>query len=152
MNVIYAQEPIRQSIFLAGPSPRDTNTPSWRPEALRILQHLNFKGDVYVPEPRTKLDDWAFNYDTQIKWEWMGIDTSAVVAFWIPRELSTMPGFTTNVEFGLTVASGKAVLGFPPDSPKNRYLDELAKRFNVPVKHTLTDTLACAMLKTWLPK
>ncbi|MFD0630529.1 hypothetical protein ACFQ9X_01545 [Catenulispora yoronensis] len=36
-----------------------------------------------------------------------------------------MPGFTTNVEFGLDVAEGRVVLGCPPDCPnpeRNRYL------------------------------
>jgi len=41
MHPVYALEdlpdPCRASLFLAGPTPRDPVTPSWRPEALRLL-------------------------------------------------------------------------------------------------------------------
>lgn len=58
MRIVYAREPypaqnVRQTIFLAGPTPRDLLTPSWRRDALLILEALGFAGDVYVPEART---------------------------------------------------------------------------------------------------
>jgi hypothetical protein len=31
---------------------------------------------------------------------------AAAILFWIPRGLRTLPGFTTNVEFGLDVTTG----------------------------------------------
>ena len=65
--------------------------------------------------------------------------------FWVPRELRTMPAFTTNVEFGIWADSGKAVLGYPPKAPKCRYLDWLAGRHRVPVRHTLPETVAAAL-------
>lgn len=40
MNVIHALQPIPKSIFLAGPTPRDDETPTWPPEALEILRGL----------------------------------------------------------------------------------------------------------------
>ncbi|MGW0401647.1 hypothetical protein ACWD0E_28075 [Streptomyces sp. NPDC003002] len=59
-----------------------------------------------------------------------------------------MPTATTNVEFGLDVSTGRAVLGFPPDCPnpeRNRYLIYVARRYGVPVCTALTDTVAAAL-------
>lgn len=50
MQVIHALQKLPKSIFLAGPTPRDKNTPSWRPQALEILRDMGFGGPVYVPE------------------------------------------------------------------------------------------------------
>lgn len=142
MKIVHALEPLQKSIFLAGPTPRDSETSSWRPEALNILELIGFDGTVFVPES----NNWMAhdNYDAQIRWEWEAINQSTVVVFWIPRDLVTMPAFTTNVEFGLTVASTKAILGFPPDAPKMSYLKALAERFNVPTFCYLDDTLIAA--------
>ncbi|WP_455569118.1 hypothetical protein [Streptomyces echinatus] len=55
---------------------------------------------------------------------------------------------TTNVEFGLDVGTGRAVLGCPPDCPspeRNRYLIYVARRHGVPVCTTLTDTVDAAL-------
>jgi len=54
------------SIFLAGPSPRDTGLTSWRVEATRILQELGFLGVVYVPEQKDRIQ---FDYLNQVSWE-----------------------------------------------------------------------------------
>ena len=70
------------------------------------------------------------------------------ILFWVPRDLRTLPGFTTNVEFGLDVTTGRAVLGCPPDCPdpeRNRYLIWLARRHGVPVTGTLPATVAFAL-------
>lgn len=37
MTVIHALQPLRKSIFLAGPTPRSEDVPSWRPDALTRL-------------------------------------------------------------------------------------------------------------------
>lgn len=151
MNIIYAQEPIRPSIFLAGPSPRHSSVVSWRPSAYRILEKLKFDGDVYSPEPREHTQG-LFSYDGQITWEWTGLNTATAVVFWIPRS-EELPGFTTNVEFGMLVSSGKSVLGYPPGADKTHYLHKLADRYGVHVYHDLQNTLAAAMLlSTWTKK
>ena len=70
MKINYSDENVSdniESIFLAGPTPRDTETISWREEAIRILEHLNYEGLVYVPE--RKNDDHNFDYDNQVEWE-----------------------------------------------------------------------------------
>src|SRR5581483_11776507 len=100
MNVIYTPEEIvtHRSIFLAGPTPRSSHVKSWRPEAINILRESNFSGTVLVPERR----DWTvkFDYIEQVEWEWKGLEDCSIIVFWVPRDLQTMPAFTTNVEFG----------------------------------------------------
>jgi 8-oxo-dGTP pyrophosphatase MutT (NUDIX family) len=149
MKVVYAkQEPPARwthAIFLAGPTPRDSVTPSWRPEALKLLEEMGYEGVVFVPEQ----DDgqWKGSYTDQADWEKLGMELADRIVFWVPRDLRTMPAFTTNVEFGRYVDSGKAVLGHPEDAPKTRYLDWLAGDASpeVPIFHTLESTLKAAI-------
>jgi len=129
MKQIYTPEKIEfvgKSIFLAGPTPRSIDVQSWRPEALDLLSQLHFDGTVLIPERR----DWAtkFEYNEQVEWEWQGLENCHAIVFWIPRNLSTMPAFTTNVEFGSYVRSGRAYYGRPDGSPKNDYLDWLYEK------------------------
>lgn len=142
MQVVYARQsipPQRGGVFLAGPTPRDAAVKSWRPEALALLEKLGYTGIVYVPEAQ----NWRphADYTGQIEWEWDALDAADKIVFWVPRNLQTMPALTTNVEFGLYVKSGKALLGFPPEAEKMRYLEALAKRFSVPVFSDLQQLL-----------
>jgi len=144
MKLIYAREQVESSIFLAGPTPRDPNTPSWRPKAIEILEGLGYKGTVYIPEDRGVSD---YKFDEQIKWEWEALNASKVIAFWVPRELSTMPAFTTNIEFGMYASSGKCLLGTPVNAPKNNYLRALATRYNLLSTSQLEILMAMAIMK-----
>src|SRR5215470_2244656 len=112
MRLVYAGESVdawQPSVFLAGPAPRRSEVKSWRPEALDALRGLGFGGTVLVPEPR----DWSakFSYFDQVEWEYAGLESCSVVAFWVARDLETFPGFTTNVEFGRYVGSDRCVYG-----------------------------------------
>jgi hypothetical protein len=146
MDVIFSLQPLKKSIFLAGPTPRSIDVDSWRPEAIAILETMGFDGTVFIPETA----DWAphDHYDDQVNWEWEALNQSTVVVFWIPRDLDTMPAFTTNVEFGLFAASRKVVLGYPVESPKNTYLGALAARYDIPMFHSLEETLKQAVEQT----
>ena len=133
MKIFYSDSPLdldtnRHSIFLAGPTPRSLKVKSWRPEAIEILESLNYKGQVIVPERAIKAEH--IDYDAQVEWENYGTENCTSLLFWVPRDLETMPAFTTNVEFGRYVESGKAFYGRPDNSPKNRYLDWLYSKFN----------------------
>lgn len=143
MKVVHALHPLERSIFLAGPTPRDDRTPSWRPEALAILQEKGFDGTVFVPEHET----WASHddYDAQVKWEIEALNRSTAIVFWVPRVLGTMPAFTTNVEFGMYLKSGRAVLGYPEGAPKMAYLKSVALSFGVPVVHDLPGAIDAAL-------
>ena len=128
MIVNYSDQEIikgEKSIFLAGPTPREKDIISWRNEAIKILENLGFDGIVYVPEysswkPKT-------DYVDQAMWERVGLSNATIIAFWIPRYLPDMPAFTTNVEFGYWLHTGKVVYGRPNGAEKIKYLDWLYK-------------------------
>ena len=148
LAVVYAREPLPvgpgPSVFLAGPTPRRRDVPSWRPAALAELAGTSLN----VLNPESRHDERPREYHHQVEWEAAALEAADVILFWIPRDVATMPGFTTNVEFGLYVRSGKVVLGCPPDCPnpeRNRYLIWLAGRHGVPVTTTLPDTVAAAL-------
>jgi 8-oxo-dGTP pyrophosphatase MutT (NUDIX family) len=143
MRVVYAVDEAPDAwpyaIFLAGPTPRDPETPSWRPEALQILEELGYDGVVFIPESAD--GKWKQSYTDQVEWELDGLEKSDRIVFWVPRDLRVMPAMTTNVEFGNYVKSGKVVLGFPEGAPKMRYLEHLAGNHKATVTHTLRETL-----------
>ena len=114
-----------KSIFLAGPTPRGENIISWRTKACEILMQLGFDGVVYVPEYSTwKPKD---DYVDQAMWERIALTNATVILFWVPRKLPDMGAFTTNVEFGYWLHSGKVIYGRPNDASKIKYLDWLYK-------------------------
>ena len=115
----------KKSIFLAGPTPRDENTVSWRIDVCDRLEKLGFDGVVYNPE----YSSWKpkSSYIDQAEWEREALTEATVILFWIPRDLKDMPAFTTNVEFGYWLHTGKIIYGRPDNSVKNKYLDWLYK-------------------------
>lgn len=126
MIINYSDQTIiknKKSIFLAGPTPRDEKTKSWRTTACEILNELGFDGVVYVPEYST----WKpkVDYVDQAMWEREALTESTVIMFWIPRSLPDMCAFTTNVEFGYWLHSGKVIYGRPDNAVKIKYLDWL---------------------------
>lgn len=132
----------RPYIFLAGPTPRDRRVVhSWRPEACEYLDEMLPKGTIVIPE-----DEGYGEYDPtkgdQVAWEWEGLYLSDAVMFWVPRNMQTLPGLTTNVEYGMLHDSGKIVLGYPREAEHLGYLDRLAKQHNVPILSDLK--VACA--------
>lgn len=138
------------SIFLAGPTPRDEKGIDWRPEAIEIFESLDFNGTLFIPSPfLTTHDSHSENYFHQIDWEERALRAATIVVFWVPRDLQTMPAFTTNVEFGMYVGSGKMVYGRPVVNynkpPKTGYLDWHARKNNVPILDTLEETILTAI-------
>lgn len=129
MKVVYAtQDPpetIRKSVFLIGPSPRGDVGESWRPAMIEALQAAGYDGVIYVPEPEDGI--WPETYLEQISWEQKYLAQCDLILAWVPRDLQTMPAFTTNVEFGDYLDSGKLIYGRPKGAPKTRYLDALYK-------------------------
>ncbi|MER8119158.1 nucleoside 2-deoxyribosyltransferase domain-containing protein [Streptomyces sp. NPDC094031] len=152
INLVMAREPIPAgpSVFLAGPTPdKSAPVPSWRPEAARLLAE-QWAGEqpLTVLSPESRNGERADRYETQVDWETAARDAATAVLFWIPRDMRTLPGMTSNVEFGLDAPSGRAVLGCPPDCPnpeRNRYLIHVAYRHAVPVCTTLAKTVAASL-------
>jgi len=131
MNIVYALEDLSQIKFptlaLIGPTPRTPDVKSWRPSFIKALQNFNFKGTVLVPE--TSDGSWKQNYDTQIEWEHEMLEKADLLLFWMPREMKTMPGLVSNIEWGMYIKSGKILYGRPVESVKNSYLDYTYKKF-----------------------
>ena len=139
ITVVYAREfapkSFSKSVFLAGPSPRDEETRSWRPDMIKALEQAGYDGVVFSPEPRDcqfEAHDktywirhrWSEDmYIDQVQWEKIHLDMADRIIFWVPREMSKMPAMTTNVEFGRYVQSGRAIYGRPHSAPKCTYLD-----------------------------
>lgn len=153
INLVMAREPIPvgPSVFLAGPTPdKSAPVPSWRPAAAEALA-AQWTGaqTLTVLSPESQHGQHADRYQTQVDWETDARAAASAILFWIPRDLKTMPAMITNVEFGLDVSTGRAVLGCPPDCPnpeRNRYLIYVARRHGVPVCTTLTDTATAALV------
>jgi len=144
MKVVYAQDgyqdTVTKSIFLAGPSPRNGYGDSWRDEALSILMDLGYDGTVFVPVPSN--GQFPDDYLKQVEWEKKWLDAVDIIAFWIPRDLNSLPGFTTNIEIGRYIDQGRCVVGFPKDAPKTRYIEWLVKdATNTAVYHSLLDVI-----------
>ena len=116
----------KKSIFLAGPTPRGENIESWRTSACKYLEDNGFDGIVYVPEYSTRKP--KTDYVDQAQWERDALSNASVIAFWITRSLPDMPAFTTNVEFGYWIHTGKVLYGRPDDAKKIKYLDWLYKK------------------------
>lgn len=160
LRVVWAREPLPTSgpsVFLAGPTPRrGDDVESWRPAALdELAAQWTGEQPLTVMTPESRGGKRADHYDDQVGWETDARAAADTVLFWIPRDLRALPGFTTNVEFGLDAASGRAVLGCPPDCPnpeRNRYLIYVARRHGVPVCETLRDTVHAALTLAAKPK
>lgn len=149
LKVVYAKEELPtevvKSIMLCGPTPRDLEVPSWRPEALKLLEKLGYDGHVLVPEPRD--GKFTGDYIDQVEWEDRSLQMADLIIFWIPRDMKTLPGLTTNIEWGLWADTGKCVLGTPTGAEHVRYLQWMAAKMKVPNYSTLEATLQEAVEK-----
>ena len=147
MEVIYAQKPfptkVTKKLFLAGPTDRRPIPTAWRQEALQHLRDLGYDGHVFVPE--TEDGSWNGNLDAQFEWEDEGLSQADAIVFWVPRDLKTMPGFTTNIEWGLWADSGKVVWGAPEGAAKIDWAERYARKFCVPALRDLKATLKLAL-------
>jgi hypothetical protein len=146
MNVVYSDQPIlaksliTPSVFLAGPTPRDKNTKSWRPEAAEIFKRQEYSDEITLFYPERSSKEYKDNYYDQVEWEKKGLTYASVILFWVPRKMDSMPALTTNVEFGFYLASRpeNVIYGRPDDSEKNKYLDWL---YTTETKNTPITTL-----------
>ena len=70
---------------MAGPTPRDNETLTWRIEACKKLEEKGFDGVVYDPEYSSQRP--RGDYNDQVEWEREALTNASVILFWIPREL-----------------------------------------------------------------
>jgi hypothetical protein len=148
-STIYAFEalpaPPERVLYLAGPVPRDAADGAWHAEAIEECRAAGFAGAIIVPRLRAgRAEDPA----GQISWEHSAMSRADALLFWIPRVLWTLPGLTTNLEWGIWHDSGKAVLGAPPDTPRMRYLRFYAERAGAPQADSLRTAAQLAVALT----
>jgi hypothetical protein len=149
MKIVYVFQPFpytfHKSLYLAGPTPRDPTVASWRPQALHLLKSFAYDGVVFVPESQEgqRID----MYEQQMDWELEAMRRADVLLFWVPAEKGTLPAYTTRIEFGLQVQSGKVVLGMPHEAYKTRYMEKLAKKYGLTSHATLEGTVKAALAK-----
>lgn len=160
MQIIFSDQPfphsITKSMFLEGPSMRSSDQKDWKHEALAILENIQYDGAVIIPIPKNKFyggeDDSEWNYIGQVDKEIQLRNKADIIVAWVAREIDYsrkdlgMPGFTTNVEIGEDLHSGKFIYGRPDSAPKCRYLDHIYlkshnKEFHTELKSILEDTV-----------
>lgn len=125
-TIFYDDEPLHawepRSIFLAGPTARDTVRTPWRAKTIELLEYLRPEGIVIVPEFRNKKFDREYfetlplGYFTNqvgclsrtipnmkrssqniLDWETAGLDNCDVLLVWMPFS-DELPGKTTRSE------------------------------------------------------
>lgn len=145
MRLIYTGERFKKKpngffVFLAGPTPRDKVTKSWRPEMVAALKERGFSGNVVIPEYRGSKPK-RFSYRSQVEWEveWLGESNS--ILFWVPRNMKFFPALTTNIEFGEHMHSGKIILGFPRDAEHMEYFKARAEMHDIPYSNDMNEVV-----------
>ncbi|MEU6760234.1 nucleoside 2-deoxyribosyltransferase domain-containing protein [Streptomyces sp. NPDC046685] len=134
------------AVYLCGPTPTDPREPSWRPAAVAALRE-GWAGPgtlvVFVPEPSAGGRYPA--YAEQIAWEEEAMRLSDVIAFYIPRDMTRLPGLVSNIKWGAWCGSGRAVLGAPPEADRMEYLMHFAEALGVPVARSAEATVRAAL-------
>lgn len=133
------------SIFLAGPTYRisedeadSEDKPSWRDQVVDALEKKFQSIVVFYPEweNNKKPDNWT--YEKQLQWESDALELADIIMFWIPRDTESLPGFTTNIEFGEWMHSDKIVVGAPESADKVRYIKEKCITYDIPWVDNIT--------------
>ena len=152
MTIVYVREEQPQSwekaIFLTGPTPVTNDVASWRKEALQLLQQKGYDGVVFVPENRPDTQGnvlHEIDYAHLVEWEERCLHLADAIVVWVPRDRETLPGLTTNDEWGVWKDSGKVVFGAPEHAWKTRYLRYYADKLGVPSSTTLAGTITRAL-------
>ena len=148
-------------IFLAGPTVRGNQThlqPSWRFEAEKIFQDLNFDGTIIIPEFASPTQSDKSRPDIPL-WENEGLKRADCILFWVARTRELI-ALTTNFELGYWIAKdrNKVVYGRPDDAYRISYSDIMWKQHgietksdNVEIFSTLKGTIKAAifMVELW---
>lgn len=130
-------------VFVPEQKPGDDQTrydwsqaPQWEHKMLDMSDIVLF----WVPRDVTLSSDSALDLSNQLAGR-----TEADIYYYLTNqpykpELK-LPGFTTNVELGHWISSGRAMLGHPPKAPHTGYLDFMADKFRVPILPTLENLI-----------
>ena len=119
-------------IFLAGPTVRgnqyDKLGPSWRLEAIQILESQGFTGSIVLPEFTDPHESDKGRRELPL-WEHNGLTRADCILFWIPRTKEQW-GLNTNSEHGFWLAKDpdKLVYGRPDGAYRIDYNDIMHER------------------------
>ncbi|WNV84914.1 nucleoside 2-deoxyribosyltransferase domain-containing protein [Umezawaea sp. Da 62-37] len=125
VELVFAREPAqadRPSVMLLGPTPVAETVPSWRPQVIELLA-AGWRGvePLVVLSPESRGEVRARRYEDQVASELKMIEAADAAMFWISRDVTLLPGFTTNVEFGLIAGtSPERGAGLPSGLPQPR--------------------------------
>ena len=164
MNIVFSDMPLpteqSHSIFLEGPSPRSQDISDCRHEFIQMLSVLGFTGTLFIPTPRQRFypsdsfeNEVGWTYDGQVAWEQGARAMSDVLLCWVNRRIDRnredlgMPGFTTNVEFGEDLHTGKLVYGRPDGTEKVSYLDQCVRNAGMVVHTTIAGACSEALVR-----
>lgn len=147
MEIIYSLEDFdinKPSIFLAGPTARiDTDSElgrgtvtEWRSKLLQELSaevvavidpEIDSQLQILIPENIQDNPDWT--YSRQVSWEEKALKASTIIVFGLFRSES-LPGFTSNIEFGkwFEIGKDKLVVGGNDWEGRNNYIKEYLNR------------------------
>lgn len=118
-------ENLHNSIFLAGPCPRENYDDDWRFEAFKILNNMGYDGTVITPtnpgfnKARELYGEQTIEHQTA--WEREAMNKCSALVFWIARS-KTKPARTTNIEFGEWYKKKGVYVGWPEDAIHNEYI------------------------------
>ena len=144
-------EDCRNSIFLAGPCPREDFSDDWRFEAFDILEKLGFSGKVLTPTNENyqrMLSDFGMDKGralaSQTMWESAAMHLASAIVMWIPRS-EAHPARTTNIEFGEWYKQPRVFVGWPDGAEHNEYIEVKLKSRGKRRYSTLESLLAAAV-------
>jgi 8-oxo-dGTP pyrophosphatase MutT (NUDIX family)/nucleoside 2-deoxyribosyltransferase len=148
VRTVYYDEPLPReqfiAFFLAGPTPRTKDVASWRPQALEYITEIakekNIDVHVFIPEYRNSRSR-RISLEDMVEWDKRALNRADMIIFWLPRNLETFPGYTTNIEWGWWFRSGKVVFGAPDYAEKVDYVKIKAREENVSIFDTLYETI-----------
>lgn len=171
MNILYyddtlKQEPIPESIFLAGPTARDNARTAWRQYVIDRMSWRDWNGTLIIPEflspaearfeerfgppgnesatAMTGIRPISYNI---LEWETTGIHYATAVLFWMPFNATDLRGLTTRAEVARETQRdpSRIVLGMPDDAISGGHIKFHAYRAGLRVVPTLDSTIGYAI-------
>lgn len=151
-------ENVRNSIFLAGPCPREDFSDDWRLEAFATLDRLGFEGVAITPTNENygkMMSDFSMSdgeaLAKQTRWESDAMHLASAIVMWIPRS-PEHPARTTNIEFGEWYREPRVFVGWPDGAEHNEYIQVKLMDSGKSRHCTLESLLAAAVLSLNAPK
>lgn len=142
---------VKNSIFLAGPCPREDYEDDWRNEAIDILSKMRFDGVVLNPTNKYYDMEDPDHLLKQTRWEEEAMKKASAIVFWIERS-EEHPAYTTNIEFGMWLGQPGIFVGWSDKAIKNNYIEIKLSDYELPRYKTLKSILEAVVKDLNRPK